>query len=129
MKGRFLEPPCEADDVAWGVIGAAIQVHRTLGPGFLESIYEEALCLELAKRRIRFDRQTTVTVDYEDTRVGSMRLDLLVGGCVIVELKCVEELAPIHRAQLISYLRASNCLGARYSQSARDETMMPSSSA
>jgi len=89
------------------VIGAAIEVHRALGPGFLESVYEEALCVELGLRRIPFARQVAVGVAYKGTAVGESRLDLLVGGRLIVELKAAESLLPIHSAQVLSYLRAT----------------------
>jgi len=94
---------------AWShaIIGAAIEVHRTLGPGFPEAIYEEALCMELQLRQIPFKRQVDVQVRYKGNVVGSGRLDLLVGDSVIVELKAVEALASIHVAQLLSYLRAT----------------------
>lgn len=78
------------------VIGAAIEVHRVLGPGFLESVYEEALCVELNLRRISFKRQPLVAVNYKGQQVGEGRLDLLVDNTLIVELKAIESLAPIH---------------------------------
>ena len=102
------KPSQEIDKLAHGVIGAAIEVHRSLGPGFLESVYEEALCIELQLREIPFERQVPVAVKYKSRIVGESRLDLLVGGCLIVELKAVEQLAPIHSAQVISYLKATN---------------------
>jgi len=87
------------------VIGAAIEVHRTLGPGLLESVYEEALCIELKLRGMPFVRQALVPVTYKGHAAGEMRLDLLVGNTLIVELKAVDELAQVHSAQLLSYLR------------------------
>ncbi|WP_394837464.1 GxxExxY protein [Pendulispora rubella] len=90
--------------IAW--IGAALEVHRLLGPGFLESVYEEALCFELSLRGVPFARQVPVGVAYKGKTVGEARLDLLVGECLIVELKAVEAIAPIHVAQVISYLKA-----------------------
>ena len=101
------EPSTEIDQLARAVIGAAIEVHRVLGPGFLESIYEEALCIELESRGIPFARQVPVAVDYKGRKIGESRLDLLVGESLIVELKAVEALAPIHSAQVISYLKAT----------------------
>ena len=97
----------ETDALARQVIGAAIEVHRTLGPGFLESVYEEALCVELAIRGIAFVRQVVVAVNYKGHDVGEGRLDLLIGNELVVELKAVEELAPIHTAQVISYLKTT----------------------
>lgn len=90
------------------VIGAAIEVHRQLGPGLPEKVYEEALCIELALRRIAFERQPTVDVQYKGHPVGAGRLDLLIDGRLIVELKAVEALAPVHTAQVITYLKIMN---------------------
>ena len=101
------EPSEEADQLAHAVIGAALEVHRVLGPGFLESVYEEALCVELGLRGIPFVRQAPVAVDYKGHMVGEARLDILAGGVVVVELKAVEALAPIHSAQAISYLKTT----------------------
>ena len=103
----FIEPDKKADELAHAVIGAAIEVHRHLGPGFLESVYEEALCVELADRRIPFERQKEINLLYKDREIGRHRIDLLVGKSLIVELKTVEALAEIHQAQLISYLKAT----------------------
>ena len=89
------------------VIGAAIKVHRHLGPGYLESVYEEALAVELTLRSIPFARQVVFGLDYKGHVVGEGRLDFLVDGCLIVELKAVEALAGIHTAQCISYLKAN----------------------
>lgn len=101
------EPSEEVDAIAHAVVGAAIEVHRELGPGFLEGVYGEALAVELALRKIPFLRQPTVGVRYKGVAVGEGRPDLIVGGLVIVELKTVAALHPIHRAQVISYLKAS----------------------
>ena len=88
------------------VIGAAIEVHRVLGPGLLESAYAECLVRELATRRVAFERQVALPIQYKGERVdAAYRLDFLVGRRVIVELKCVETILPVHRAQLLSYLR------------------------
>jgi GxxExxY protein len=102
----MIEPEKRVDDLAHAVIGAAIEVHRHLGPGFLESIYEEALGVELQDRRIPFERQKEISVLYKDREIGKHRIDLLVGGLLVVELKTVESLAEIHTAQVISYLKA-----------------------
>ena len=99
------EPSKETDRLAHAVIGAAIQVHRSLGPGFLESVYEQALCVEFQLREIPFKRQSPISIDYKGQIVGEGRIDLLIGKELIVELKAVEMLAPIHVAQLISYLK------------------------
>ncbi len=100
------EPDQRLDDLAHAVIGAAIEVHRLLGPGFLESVYEEALAVEFRLRGIPVERQKPVAVSYKDQLVGEGQLDYLVAGELVVELKAVESLAPIHQAQVISYLKA-----------------------
>ena len=111
-EGERIEPDAELDRLAQEVIGAAIEVHRVLGPGFLESVCEEALCVELALRGIAFAKQSPVAVVYKGHPIGEGRLDLLVAGKLVVELKTVDALAPIHAAQLISYLKATGrCLG------------------
>ena len=88
------------------IIAAAIEVHRALGPGFLEAIYENALALELNSRGLVIERQKVVPVTYRGTKVGEHRLDLLVQGSVIVELKAATDLDPIFFATLRSYLKA-----------------------
>ncbi|HEX8221401.1 MAG TPA: GxxExxY protein [Chloroflexia bacterium] len=104
---RGVEPDEAVDQIARRAIGAALEVHRVLGPGFLEVVYEEALCVELSLRKIPFVRQAQVPIWYKAQQIGEGRLDLLVADCLIVELKAVEALAPIHTAQLLSYLRAT----------------------
>jgi len=101
--------PEETNRVTGAVIGPAIEVHKALGPGFLESVYEEALCVELALQGVKFARQVLVAVDYKGHRIGESRLDLLVENTVVVELKATDALAPIHTAQVISYLKATGC--------------------
>jgi GxxExxY protein len=101
-----VEPDRRVDEVAHCVVGAAIEVHRTLGPGYLESVYEEALAIELGLRSVAFERQRARGVDYKGHRVGEGRIDLLVDRVLVVELKTVEALAPIHKAQALSYLKA-----------------------
>ena len=88
------------------VIEAAIQVHKTLGPGFLESVYEEALGIELTERKIPYERQKPIRIDYRGKAVGEHRLDLLVDHRLIVELKTVRELDPIHFSIVRSYKKA-----------------------
>src|SRR6266487_1884733 len=90
------------------VIAAAIQVHRELGPGFLESIYEEALAVEFALTGIQFIRQHPVPLFYRDHQIGEHRLDFLVEGKIIVELKAISELQDVHFAVGRSYLKATN---------------------
>jgi GxxExxY protein len=92
------------------IMGAAIEVHRALGPGLLESAYEACLAYELGKRGFKVERQWPLPVVYRDVRLDcGYRIDLLVEESVIVELKAVEKLAPIHEAQLLSYLKLSGC--------------------
>jgi GxxExxY protein len=90
------------------IIGAAIEVHKLLGPGLLESAYEECLCHELALRSIRFEKQKPVPLVYKGTKLEcGFRLDLLVEGEVVVELKSIDGLGPIHEAIVLTYLRLS----------------------
>ena len=103
----MLEPPPELDETTSSVISAAVEVHRILGPGFLESVYEEALAIEFGLRGIRFEQQKPIAVPYKGSQVGEGRLDFLVRNSVVVELKAAEKLLPIHQAQLISYLKAT----------------------
>lgn len=88
------------------IIGAAMEVHRQIGPGLLESAYQQCLCRELEVRGIRFERERPLPLEYKGVRCEcGYRLDLLVEGEVVVEIKSVEALAPIHEAQLLTYLR------------------------
>jgi GxxExxY protein len=96
-----------ADEITEKIIGAAIEVHRTLGPGLLESIYEEALCHELSLRGIACQRQIEIDVRYKGITIKGQRLDLLVEGQVIVELKSVTRLPEVATAQTLSYLKAT----------------------
>jgi GxxExxY protein len=94
------------DPVTEQVIAACIEVHRWLGPGLIESVYEVCLCHELALRGVPFARQVVVPVAYKDLDVGMKhRLDLLVDDRVVVELKAVEDVLPLHVSQLITYLK------------------------
>jgi GxxExxY protein len=96
-------------EVTRQIIGAAIEVHRHLGPGLLESAYEECLCYELSQSGLRFQRQLAIPVQYKGLRLScDYRLDLIVEDSVIVEIKTVDQLAPIHTAQLLTYLKATN---------------------
>ncbi len=89
------------------VIGVAIEVHRHLGPGFIESIYERALYHELQLQGIPFEKQVDIIVPYKDTSIPGQRLDLIIDNFLILELKAVEEIKPIHEAQLLSYLKST----------------------
>jgi len=96
----------EVNQITGAVIGAAIEVHRALGPGLLESAYEECLCRELTLRQVPFKRQYTLPVEYKGVRLDcGYRLDLLVADMVVVEIKATEQLLPIHEAQLLTYLK------------------------
>ena len=95
------------DDLTHEIIGAAMEVHSEMGVGLLEQIYENALCVELTKRGMRHQKQVCIPVQYKGVAVGDLYADLIVEGRVIVELKSVRELAPIHQAQLITYLKLS----------------------
>lgn len=92
------------------IIGAAIEVHRALGPGLLESTYETCLVFELVQRGLKVEQQKALPVIYKGVKLDcGYRLDLLVEDAVIVEIKAVDHLAPIHLAQLLSYLKLSGC--------------------
>ncbi len=94
------------DAILRSIIGSAIEVHRALGPGLLEAAYESCLAFELAERGHIVERQKAVPVEYKSVRVeAGFRIDLLVDEKIIVELKAVESILPVHRAQLMTYLR------------------------
>ena len=91
------------------LIGAAIAVHREMGPGLLESVYEECMCIELKRRGIPFRSQRDLRLSYKGEPLSSsLRLDLLVGDTIVAELKAVEDVRPVHIAQLLTYLRATD---------------------
>lgn len=96
------------EDLAYKAIGCAIDVHRVIGPGYLEGVYENALAVELAHQGLAFERQVSVNVEYRGVNVGNGRIDMLVENSIILELKAVEQFAPVHQAQVISYLKATN---------------------
>lgn len=102
------EPGPDVDQLAHAVIGAAIEVHRQLGPGFLENVYEEALCHELRSRSIPFERQKVIDVHYKGKRVGRGRLDLMICNALLVELKATEAVPEIDLARVLSYLKATS---------------------
>jgi GxxExxY protein len=99
--------PPETERVMTETIGCAIAVHRALGPGFLESIYQRALCIELSSRRLAFESERPIDVAYRGIAIPGQRLDLLIEGQVIVELKCVERFDDVHQMQVISYLKTT----------------------
>lgn len=100
-----LEFPDERDPLTEKIIGCAIEVHRTLGPGLLEQTYELALCVELQLAGLKFQRQLLVPVTYKNQPVGDYRLDLVVENAVVVEIKSVDRFDPIFEAQLLTYLK------------------------
>jgi len=93
------------DPLTQQIIGCAIEVHRTIGPGLLESAYEEALCLELAAAGLEHERQLRIPVMYKENQIGEYRPDLVVKRQVLVEIKSVERLIGLHQAQLLAYMR------------------------
>jgi GxxExxY protein len=99
----------ELDEITGQIVGAAIDVHRALGPGLLESVYESCLEYDLIERKLNVQRQVALPVSYKQVKLESgYRVDLLVEKRVIVEIKSVEQIAPIHKAQLLTYLKLSN---------------------
>ncbi len=99
--------PDDINVVAVATIGAALAVHRQLGPGFLESIYSKALSIELAARGLPFEKEKSIEVVYRGVPIRGQRIDLIVGRKVVVEVKAVSAIEPIHVAQLVSYLRTT----------------------
>ena len=90
------------------IIGCAIEVHKQLGPGLLESVYEAALCIEFEEINIRFKKQKSLAVNYKNRSIGEFRVDILVKNIVVLELKSVERHDPLFEAQLLSYLKSGN---------------------
>jgi len=100
----------ESDNITRMVIGAAIDVHKALGPGLLESVYEECLCYELNSLNLYFNRQLILPVQYKNLQMDAgYRIDLLVENKIVIELKSVEKLLPIHNAQLLTYMKLIDC--------------------
>jgi GxxExxY protein len=98
------------NSITEAIIGGAIQVHRVLGPGLLESAYEACLAFELKKRGLRIEQQKPLPLVYDQVKLDcGYRIDLLVEGVVVVEVKSVDAVAPIHEAQVLSYLKLSGC--------------------
>jgi len=98
----------DINELSSKIIGAAIEVHKALGPGLLESVYEECICHELSLRGLSFERQKPLSIAYKGTKLDcGYRLDLVVEEAMIVELKSCEKIEPIHKAQLLTYLKLS----------------------
>jgi GxxExxY protein len=96
----------DINELSSNIIGAAIEVHKNLGPGLLESAYEECLCVELKLRGLSFERQKSLSLEYKGKKLDcGYRLDIVVEGKIIVELKSCEKIEPIHTAQLLTYLK------------------------
>jgi len=100
-------PDAEKDPFTAAIIAVLIEVHRELGPGLLESMYENAICHEFDSRGVAYQRQVPVNVLYKGKVIGEQRIDLIVEGRLILELKSCESLAPVHRAQVICYLQVT----------------------
>lgn len=106
MKPEFAPISVEVDAVGKVLVDSAFRVHNELGPGLLESVYEECLCHELRSRGVPFERQVALPIVYRELRLeGGLRLDLIVSAAVIVEIKSVEKTLPVHQAQLLTYLK------------------------
>ena len=102
--------PAEMNRITGAVVDAAFAVHKNMGPGLLESIYESCLIRELKKRNLAFERQRPIQVIYDGEPLEEkLRVDLIVEGKVIIELKAVDALLPIHEAQLLTYLKLTGC--------------------
>ncbi len=98
----------QINELSSKIIGVAIEVHKALGPGLLESVYEECMCHEFSLRDLSFERQKPVTVAYKGKRLDcGYRLDIVVENAIILELKSCEKIEPIHKAQLLTYLKLS----------------------
>ena len=100
-----MDPTAETD-LTRRIIGCAIEVHRTLGPGLMEVVYETCLCHELARTGLKFDRQKAIGIVYKETRLDlDFRADIIVEDAVLLEIKAVQAIVPVHEAQLLTYLR------------------------
>jgi GxxExxY protein len=110
LEGPEYEPiSARAEAVAAQIIDAAIKVHKALGPGLLESVYEACLCYELGRRGVPFRRQVDLPVRFEDVWVETgFRVDVIADECVIAELKAADAIIPIHKAQLLTHMKLSN---------------------
>ena len=95
--------------LSYEIIGATIEVHKELGPGLLEAIYQEALCVELADRNIPYEKEKSIAVYYKKQLVGDYRIDILVDNRIVIELKSVEKILPVHMAQTMTYLKITGC--------------------
>jgi len=102
----MVEIPADQEVIARQIVDAAFTVHSTLGPGLLESVYEQCLAHELRLRNLRVDRQIALPVRYKDIQLDAgLRLDALVEASVVVEIKAIERILPVHEAQILTYLK------------------------
>jgi GxxExxY protein len=98
------------NEFSYAIIGACLEVHKVLGPGLLENTYQECLARELSLRGIPFEKEKPLPVEYKEVRVDcGYRLDFLVDGSVVVELKSIEAILPVHEAQVLTYLKLTGC--------------------
>jgi GxxExxY protein len=101
--------PLRANQLSAIIVDSALTVHKTLGPGLLERIYEECLIQELTLRGLKIESQVKLPIEYKGLRIeDGLRIDILVENCVVIEVKAVETLLPVHEAQLLTYLKLSN---------------------
>ena len=107
LHERTVPIPQEVENVGYRVIGCGQAVHKALGPGFKELIYQRAFCLELDAQGLRFECEKKILVPYKDHLIDGHRLDLVIEGVVIVELKAIPRIIELHRKQVLSYLRAT----------------------
>ena len=107
LDARAVRIPQEIEDIGYRVIGCGQTVHKILGPGFKEVIYQRAVCLELDAQGLRFECEKKILVPYKDHLIDGHRLDLVIEGLVIVELKAIPRVTELHRKQVLSYLKAT----------------------
>jgi GxxExxY protein len=106
VKSQLAELPRRTEELATELVDAAYSVHSELGPGLLESVYERCLCHELSLRGIQFEQQVVLPIAYKDLVIdGGLRLDLIVERHIVVELKAVEKIITVHRAQILTYMK------------------------
>lgn len=98
----------ELNKITEKIIGCAIEVHKTLGPGLLESIYENALCIELSEANLNFEQQKVLPLKYKGHSIGEFRIDLVVENAIVFEIKSVERHDPVFEAQVLSYMKLGN---------------------
>ena len=105
FAARMVTAPVGLEDLTQTIISCAIEVHRILGPGLLESIYRACMVIEMRRAKLHVEIERQIELDYKGERVPSFRMDFVVNGCVVVEIKAVEQLHPVHSAQVITYLK------------------------